>query len=260
MTDTDATPADDWIYWTGCAANYDRRIALVVEATARVLRAGGLRLRFLGREEACTGDAARRLGEEGLFQQLALQNIETLTRHGARRIVTHCAHCHHTLKNEYPRFGGSFEVRHHSELIAEMLDEGRIRLRRDASRTVTLHDSCYVGRYNRIFEAPRRALGATLDITEMPRHGDRSFCCGAGGANYWYDAKKTTTAGTLRMREARATGASVVAAECPFCIKMLEQGAQALGPGEGLPVRDIAEIVADSLEEPAAPGDPSALE
>lgn len=260
MTDAAGAEADDWIYWTGCAANYDRRIGLVVAATVKVLRAGGMRLRFLGREEACTGDAARRLGEEGLFQQLALQNIETLTRHRARRIVTHCAHCYHTLKNEYPRFGGAFEVRHHSEVIAELIGAGRIRLRREASLSVTLHDSCYVGRYNRIFEAPRRALGAALEVKEMPRHGDRSFCCGAGGANYWYDAKKTTTAGVLRMQEAKATGAKVVAAECPFCIKMLEQGAQALPPDETLTVRDIAEIVADSLEEPAVPDEPPTSE
>lgn len=254
MTDQVEADANDWVYWTGCAANYDPRIGLVVQATVKVLRAGGMRPRFLGREEACTGDAARRLGEEGLFQQLALQNIETLTRHRAHQIVTHCAHCYHTLKNEYPRFGGNYEVRHHSEIIAELIDTGRIRLRHDPSLTVTLHDSCYVGRYNRVFEPPRKALGAGL--REMPRHGDRSFCCGAGGANYWYDAKKSTAAGVLRMREARATGAKVVAAECPFCIKMLEQGAQALPPDETMIVRDIAEIVADALEEPAVTDNP----
>jgi Fe-S oxidoreductase len=240
----------DWLYWTGCAANYDPRVAAVVRATAKVLRAAGLRLRFLGAEEACSGDAARRLGEEGLFQQLALQNIETLRRHGARRIVTHCAHCFHVLKNEYPRFGGEFEVMHHVELIARLLAQGQIHVRRGETEYATLHDSCYVGRYNGIFDAPRAVLRAVYgdSLVEMPRHGERSFCCGAGGANYWYDVAKNEPAGALRIKEAIATGAGMVAAECPFCIKMLEQGAQNATADRGLRIKDIAEIVAEALD------------
>ncbi|MGH6916614.1 MAG: (Fe-S)-binding protein [Geminicoccaceae bacterium] len=242
---------DDYVYWTGCAANYDARIAAVVKATTRVLRAAGLRLRFLGEEEVCSGDAARRLGEEGLFQQLALQNIETLRRHGATRIVTHCAHCFHVLRNEYPRFGGEFEVTHHAELIARLVAEGRVRLKGGTASSVTLHDSCYVGRYNRIFDAPRTALRAVHGdrMREMPRHRTESFCCGAGGANYWYDVPKVEPAGVQRVREALSTGARVLAAECPFCIKMLEQGAQVGDPAGRLVVKDIAEIVAEGLDE-----------
>ena len=252
-----ALPAsDEWLYWTGCAANYDPRIAAIVQATVKVLRSAGLRLHFLGEEEACSGDPARRLGEEGLFQQLALQNIDTLRRHGVQRIVTHCAHCFHVLKNEYPRFGGTFAVMHHAELIARVLAEGQIQLRGDAAAAAaTLHDSCYVGRYNRIFDAPRAVLHAVRGdrFVEMPRHRERSFCCGAGGANYWFDAPKAAPAGALRMQEAAATGAQVVVAECPFCVKMLEQGAQtasATASAEGpLLVKDIAEIVAEAIEE-----------
>jgi Fe-S oxidoreductase len=242
----------EWLYWTGCAANYDPRIAAVVKATAKVLRAGGLELLFLGEEEACSGDAARRMGEEGLFQQLALRNIETLRQHGVRRVVTHCAHCFHVFKNEYPRFGGDFEVAHHVELIARLLAEGRIRVRRSESMPATLHDSCYVGRYNRIFDAPRALLRAVYgdDFVEMPRHAERSFCCGAGGANYWYDVEKKRSSGSLRVEEAVQTGAQVVAAECPFCIKMLELGAQA--QAQSPRVRDIAEIVADALDDAPA--------
>ena len=245
--------ASEYLYWTGCAANYDARIAAVVKATARVLRAAGIGLTFLGEEEACTGDAARRLGEEGLFQQLALQNIATLQRHGVTRIVTHCAHCFHVLKNEYPRFGGTFEVWHHSELIAQGVREGRVRVRRGGS-LATLHDSCYVGRYNGIFDAPREILRAVQgdDTVEMPRHREQSFCCGAGGANYWYDAPKKEPAGVIRIREAVRTGARTVVAECPFCIKMLEQGAQSVAADVELKVKDIAEIVAEALEERAA--------
>jgi Fe-S oxidoreductase len=243
--------SNDWVYWMGCAASYDPRIAAIAKATAKVLGAAGLKLRFLGDEEACTGDAARRLGEEGLFQQLALQNIETLRRHNAERIVTHCAHCFHVLKNEYPRFGGEFEVMHHSELIASLLEQGRIQLRRDEVTPATLHDSCYIGRYNRIFDAPRAALRAVYGeaLVEMPRHGERSFCCGGGGANYWYDAAKKEAAGALRITEAVATGARVVVAECPFCIKMLELGAQTAAPDRGLQIKDIAEIVAEALND-----------
>ncbi len=252
----DAAFPQDWLYWTGCAASYDPRIAAVVKAAVTVLRAGGLHLRFLGEEEACSGDAARRLGEEGLFQQLALQNIGTLRRHDVQRIVTNCAHCFHVLKNEYPRFGGAFEVAHHAELIARLIAAGRLRLRPGARLPATLHDSCYVGRYNGVFDAPRAILRAAKggDGLEMPRHRDRSFCCGAGGANYWYDVPKREPAGSLRVREAVAAGAREIAAECPFCIKMLEQGAQAANAA--IRVRDIAEIVADALvAEPA--GDPA---
>ncbi len=243
--------AADWVYWLGCAASYDPRIAAIARATEKVMNAAGLRLRFLGSEEACSGDAARRLGEEGMFQQLALQNIETLKRHQATHIVTHCAHCYHVFKNEYPRFGADFEVIHHVELIAILLEHDRIRLRRDGIVQATLHDSCYIGRYNRIFTAPRDVLRAVYGkaLVEMPRHGARSFCCGGGGANYWYDVAKQQTAGALRVQEAVGVGARVVAAECPFCVKMLELGAQTAAADGGLKIKDIAEIVADALDE-----------
>jgi heterodisulfide reductase subunit D len=251
--------AQSYLYWTGCAANYDARIAAVVKATTRVVRAAGIELKFLGEEEACTGDAARRLGEEGLFQQLALQNIATLQRHGVQRVITHCAHCFHVLKNEYPRFGGEFEVCHHSEVIALILREGRVRVKSGGGSLATLHDSCYVGRYNGIFDAPREILRAVhgTDTVEMPRHREQSFCCGAGGANYWYDAPKKEPAGVIRIREAVQTGARTVVAECPFCIKMLEQGAQSAGADGELKVKDIAEIVAEALYEEHAADQPA---
>jgi Fe-S oxidoreductase len=252
MPRSDPSPeAATYLFWTGCAANYDARIGAVVRAAARVLRAGGIGLRFLGEEEACSGDAARRLGEEGLFQQLALRNIDTLKRHGVTRIVTHCAHCFHVLRNEYPRFDGRFEVHHHSELIADLLRRGRLALKPGAPSLATLHDSCYVGRYNGIFDAPRSILQAVpgLHSVEMPRQRERSFCCGAGGANYWYDAPKKEPPGTIRIREAVQAGARTVVAECPFCIKMLELGAQSLPAGDAVAVRDIAEIVAEALAD-----------
>jgi Fe-S oxidoreductase len=243
--------AKRYLYWTGCAANYDVRIAAIVKATTKVMRAAGMEVVFLGDEEACTGDAVRRLGEEGLFQQLALRNIDTLKRHNVQHIVTHCAHCFHVLKNEYPRFGLEAEVHHHSELIARLVRDGLLRLQQDASQRATLHDSCYVGRYNRIFDEPRAILQAVNGVKtiEMPRHKEESFCCGAGGANYWYDAPKKEPVGVIRIREAMQTGAQTVVAECPFCIKMLEQAAQATAGAGGLRIKDIAEIVAEALIE-----------
>jgi len=240
-----------YIYWTGCAANYDPRIAAVVKATTKVLRAAGLEVLFLGDAEACTGDAARRLGEEGLFQQLALQNIEMLRQHEATRIVTHCAHCFHVLGNEYPRFGGKFEVHHHAALIERLVAEGHIRLRPGAAVATTLHDSCYIGRYNRIFDAPRRLMRGLNagGFREMPRHSEKSFCCGGGGANYWYDVPRKMTAGALRAKEAMDTGARIVATECPFCIKMLEQGAQTVDQENTLLIRDVAELVAEAIDD-----------
>lgn len=245
-------PLDEpYTFWTGCAANYDTRIAAVVKAAAKVLRAGGMTMTFLGEEEACTGDCARRLGEEGLFQQLALQNIATLRRHEDKCIVTHCAHCFHVLKNEYPRFGGYFAVYHHTELIAHLLRAGRLRLKATARPLATLHDSCYVGRYNGVFSAPRELLQAVCgsNTVDMPRHGEESFCCGGGGANYWYDIPKQESAGAIRMREVVAAGAQTVVVECPFCLKMLELGAHGAVGGNQVKVLDIAEIVADALGE-----------
>lgn len=253
---TTRVDGQSYLFWTGCAANYDARIGAVVKATARVLRAGGIDLRFLGEEEACTGDAARRLGEEGLFQQLALRNIETLKRHGVTHIVTHCAHCFHVIKNEYPRFDGHFEVRHHSELIADLLRQGKLALKPGTPELATLHDSCYVGRYNRIFDAPRTVIRAVQGSrsVEMPRHREHSFCCGAGGANFWYDAPKKESPGVIRIREAVEVGARTVVAECPFCIKMLELGAQSVSGADAVKVRDIAELVAEALVDHAEGG------
>ncbi|HET9985715.1 MAG TPA: (Fe-S)-binding protein [Longimicrobiales bacterium] len=243
-------PDADYLYWIGCAGAYDARIRSVVAAAVEVFRAGGLTVSALGEEEACTGDAARRLGEEGLFQQLALQNIETLQRYGVKRIVTHCAHCFNTLKNEYPRFGGTFDVVHHSQLIAELARSGRLPPAASAAGRVTFHDACYVGRYNRVFDSPREVLGAVagLQLVEMERSRERSLCCGAGGANYWYDAPKREKAGAIRVREAQATGARTVVCECPFCIKMLEDAA-AGAPGAEVQVRDVAEVVASALSD-----------
>lgn len=237
----------DYLYWTGCAGAYDDRVGRSMRATIDILTKAGLRVAVLGEEEVCCGDPARRLGEEGLFQQLALRNIEVLERHGIRRIVTHCAHCFNTFRNEYPHFGGDFEVTHHSELIAGLLRGKHISLEGTETSRIAFHDSCYLGRFNDIYEAPRSALRSVpgLEVTEMPRHQAESFCCGGGGAAFWYDVPSRETPGAMRMREAAATGASCVGVACPYCLKMLETSASS--SGISLPVMDVAEIVAAAM-------------
>jgi len=237
--------AIDLIYWVGCAATFDARARKIAEATVRILSAAGIRCAVLGAEEVCCGDAARRIGEEGLFQELALQNIRTLSLYGADRVLTHCAHCFNTLRNEYSDLGAHFDVVHHAAFIRELVDSGAITLQRGSADKLTLHDACYVGRLNGETDAPRSVLrsipGASL--REMSRCGTQAACCGAGGGNYWYDVPRREKIGSLRVREAEATQADVLVTECPFCLKMLGDA------GGSMQIRDIAEVVADSLVE-----------
>jgi Fe-S oxidoreductase/nitrate reductase gamma subunit len=241
------------LYWVGCAATYDARARKIAQATVRILKRAGVRCGVLGPGELCCGDPARRIGEEGLFQDLALKNIEALQRGGIRRIVTHCAHCFNALHNEYPAFGGAFDVIHHATLIHELVGAGRIRFPRaegGPAVSVTLHDACYVGRFNDGIETPRAVLRAIpgSELCEMERSGKRSFCCGAGGGNYWYDVPRREKAGALRIREAESTGARLLVTECPYCLKMLADAGGAAGERQPIEIRDIAEVVDASLE------------
>ena len=235
----------EWLYWVGCAATFDGRARKVAQATARILDRAGIRYDVLGADEFCCGDPARRIGEEGLFQDLVARNIEAIERRGVGKILTHCAHCFHTLRHEYPEFGARFEVVHHGELIDRLIRTGKIETAGGEPESLTFHDACYVGRLNREFEAPRSILASIpgARLQEMERSRERSFCCGAGGGNYWYQVPRRETAASARMREASATNSTCVVTECPYCLKMLEDG------GGGMPVRDIAEIVAASLVE-----------
>jgi len=249
-------PEAEWLYWMGCAATYDPRVRRVAEAMVTVLRRAGVSFAVLGEEERCTGDPARRLGEEGRFQELALANLESFERHGVERILTHCAHCYNALGHEYRQLGGDFEVVHHTQLLERLVAAGRIRPAVTSSGAstetpaapVTLHDACYTGRVHGVVREPRKLLQEVLgsEPVEMPRHGRRSFCCGGGGAGYWQTVPRRESAGAARMREAVATGAATVAVECPFCLRMLEDGAEAAG--HGLEVLDVAELTVRSLQ------------
>ncbi len=241
----------DVLYWVGCAAAFDERNRRVARAFVTCLQAAGVRFAVLGQEEACTGDPARRMGNDYVFQLLAAQNVATLTKYGPPRIVTACPHCFNTLANEYPQLGGSFEVIHHSAFLAGLLAEGRLATlvgpEGAAARRITFHDACYLARYNGVIAAPRDILGAVpgLELAEMGRHGRATFCCGAGGGRMWMEEARGTRINAERAREALATGADAVAVGCPFCMTMLGDGLAA-DPNNAAAVTtlDLAEILA----------------
>jgi Fe-S oxidoreductase/nitrate reductase gamma subunit len=252
------------IYWVGCAAAFDERNRRVARAFATCLDAAGVTFAVLGQEESCTGDPARRMGNEYVFQILAQGNVRTLERYraGERTIVTACPHCFNTLANEYGQFGGRYPVVHHSQYLADLLASGRLRTwaANGESRTVTYHDACYLTRYNGVAASPRDVLGAVpgVELREMERSGRNTFCCGAGGGRMWMEETRGTRINAERTRQALETGADTVATGCPFCMTMLKDGLADAGRGAGTdaPVAsaDIAEILAGSLAETSPEG------
>jgi Fe-S oxidoreductase len=247
------------LYWVGCAAAFDERNRRVARAFATCLDAAGVRFAILGQEESCTGDPARRMGNDYVYQILASGNVDTLNRYGMgeRTIVTACPHCFNTIANEYGQLGGSFRVVHHSVFLQGLLTDGRLRVADDgAAGPVTLHDSCYLTRYNGVVEAPRDILGAVpgLELREMERSGKQTFCCGAGGGRMWMEETRGTRINAERTRQALETGAETVVTECPFCMTMLKDGlADAQSGGGEVSARDVAEVLAGSLA-PTQPG------
>ncbi len=239
-------PAPEILWWVGCAPATDPRAQRAARAFAKVLKAAGVDYAVLGPEERCTGDPARRSGNEYLFNELATANVERLNRLAPKRIVTGCPHCLHTLRTEYPAFGGEYEVIHHSELLQELFAQGRLApSAADGAGGVTLHDPCYLGRQNGVIEAPRESLGFVgIELQEMPRRRSNSFCCGAGGGQMWKEEEQgRERVSADRIREAKQTGASTLAVGCPFCMIMLTDAA-----GDDLQVRDLVELVAERVE------------
>ncbi|MGQ9490659.1 MAG: heterodisulfide reductase-related iron-sulfur binding cluster [Anaerolineae bacterium] len=248
----------DVLWWVGCAGAYDPRNQKVTKALARILHAAGVNFAILGEEETCTGDAARRAGNEYLFQQLAQQNIETLNRYKFKLILTQCPHCYNTLLNEYPQFGGNYQVMHHTQYIEALLAEGQVKVEAEAEAKakakITFHDPCYLGRYNDEYEAPRYALTAAgKKLVEMARSKSQSMCCGGGGARIWMEDEGETRANYNRLAQIQATGCTEVGVACPFCMVMLEDAKGAKG-AEELVIRDVAEIVAEALIMPEGEG------
>ena len=241
----EVNPGFEYLLWIGCAASFDPRAQKVARATAQLLNEAKVNFAVLGTKERCTGDPARRIGDEFLYQQLAQANVETLTRHKAKKIVTPCPHCYNTLKNEYPQFGGDYQVQHHSQLLAELIGTGRLSNGTSTGEPVTLHDPCYLARVNREVDATRAVIGAATDaqFREMPRHGKKTFCCGAGGGRMWFDESPAQRVSCLRAQEALATGARTLATACPFCLNMMTDGMAGTQGGEKAKVLDIAELL-----------------
>jgi Fe-S oxidoreductase len=241
----------EYLYWVGCAGSFDDRNKKTSRAVAKLLHRAGIDFAILGPSELCTGDPARRSGNEYIFQMLAMQNVEALEQLGVQKIVTQCPHCFNTLKNEYPQLGGHYEVVHHSQLLATLVADGRLSLAgATIDERVTYHDSCYLGRHNDVFLAPRNVIASIggIEVVEMPRNGTRGFCCGAGGARMWMEERVGKKVNIERTEEALSTGASRIAVACPFCYVMLDDGVRDKGRDEEVKVQDIAEILVEAIE------------
>ncbi len=241
------------LFWVGCAGSFDQRAQKITKAFATILDHVGVQYAILGKEEMCTGDPARRAGNEFLFQMMAYQNIQLLNNYSVKKIVTTCPHCFNIIKNEYPELGGNYEVVHHTTFLQQLVEEGKIKVKDSDTfrgKKITYHDSCYLGRSNGIFEAPRKVLEALdAELVEMKRCGKKGFCCGAGGAQMFKEEEKGATRVNFeRANEAIETGASIVAAACPFCNTMLTDGVKAADKEADTRVLDVAELIAMSIK------------
>ncbi len=240
------------LFWVGCAGSFDQRAQKITKAFATILDKVGTKYAILGKEEMCTGDPARRAGNEFMFQMMAYQNMQVLDGYGIKKIVTACPHCFNIFKNEYPALGGNYEVIHHATFIQQLIDEGKITMNEDGAfkgKKITYHDSCYLGRANGIYEAPRKVLEALdVELIEMKRCKSNGLCCGAGGAQMFKEEEKGDVRINIeRSNEALATGASIIAAACPFCNTMMTDGVKNKEKEDEVAVLDIAELVIASL-------------
>jgi Fe-S oxidoreductase len=241
------------LFWVGCAGSFDQRAQRITKAFAGILDKVGIKYAILGKEEMCTGDPVRRAGNEFVFQMMAYQNIQTLNNYGIKKIVTACPHCFNILKNEYKDLGGDYDVIHHSVFLQQLIDEGKIKMKEGGvfkGKRISYHDSCYLGRANNIYEAPRKVLEALdAELVEMKRCRTKGLCCGAGGAQMFKEEEKgTTRVNYERTNEALDTGAAVIAAACPFCNTMLTDGVKNKEKEQEVQVLDIAELVAASMQ------------
>ncbi len=243
-------PEADILYWPGCSGAFDSRNQKVSKAFVRLMQAAQVKFAILGPEEKCCGDSARRLGNEYLYYSLAMENIEVMKGYGVKKIVTQCPHCFNVLKNEYPQLGADFEVIHHTEFLLNLIKTGRLTFDRTEGKSVTYHDSCYLGRYNQIYDQPREILRAVgLQLREMPRCLEKSFCCGAGGGRMWLEERSGKQINEMRVREVMDVHADFVGTACPFCLTMIGDGMAKLNAGEDIQTLDIAEILEQHLPD-----------
>lgn len=242
-------PGGEYLFWVGCAGSFDARYQKVTKSIAKLMQIANIEFRILGTEEKCNGDTARRLGNEYLAQMLMQENVEILNSYGVKKIVTGCPHCFNSLKNEFPQFGGNFEVIHHSELISDLINKGKIQLKNNELKSrITYHDSCYLGRYNDIYDDPRNSLKniSGVKLVEMERNKEKGFCCGAGGGRMFLEETEGTRINVNRTEEAVKTNADTIASACPFCMTMMSDGLKTLEKSDQVYVKDIAEIVLEN--------------
>jgi Fe-S oxidoreductase len=239
------------LLWVGCGGALVERNQKVTRATAQLLDKAGVKFAILGRDEKCSGDPARRIGNEFLFEMLAKGNVETLNKHRVKKVITSCPHCFNTFRNEYPQYGGNFEVYHHSEYLERLVEEGRLAPASKAATKVTFHDPCYLGRQNGVYESPRQLVQISTKESslEMPRSRNKSFCCGGGGGMSFIDEPPDKRVNQERAREALATGADVLAVGCPFCMTMMEDGINATKGNREMRVMDVAELLLEATAE-----------
>jgi len=242
-------PDAEYLYFVGCAASYDDANRAVARAFASLLQQAGVDFAILGIEETCNGDPARRIGNEYLYQQQAQQNIERLNARRVRKVVASCPHCFNTFKNEYPQFGGRYEVIHHTQLLDQLVASGKLQPTQPLASRVTYHDSCFLGRWNDIYESPRRVVEAIpgTELVEIERHHKRGFCCGAGGGRMWMEETIGKRINHERVEQTLRTGAPRVATACPFCLTMFRDGITAKGAEGRLQVKDLAQYLAESM-------------
>jgi Fe-S oxidoreductase len=251
-------PDAEYVFFVGCAGCYDDRSKKVTNAVVKILKEAKIDFAILGKEEGCTGDPARRIGNEYLFQLQAEQNITTMNQYNVKRVITTCPHCFNTIKNEYPQFGGNYEVEHYTDMVYRFLSEERIQLRQPVdlpaqgspqTAKVTYHDSCYLGRYNKIYDSPRDTLQSIpgVEVVEMTQSRENGMCCGAGGARWLMDEHLGTRVNQMRVQQALETQSEVIATACPYCTMMLEDGVRELGLENQIRVTDIAELVAQAI-------------
>jgi Fe-S oxidoreductase len=252
----------EWLWWVGCSGSYDPRNQDVTRAVATLLNAAGVDFAILGAEERCNGDPARRMGEEGRFQQSVMENMTTFQQYGVTKFIAQCPHCFSTLQNEYKEFGATLEVVHHTQLLERLIADGKLPLKEAAELKITYHDSCYLMRHNGVADAPRNVLRKAnngLPVLEMVQSRETGLCCGAGGANMWYEVKdEKERINVIRAKQAADTGADTVATACPFCLTMMTDGLSLTGQEGKMQARDLAEILLDHLDwtPPAPPAPP----
>jgi Fe-S oxidoreductase/nitrate reductase gamma subunit len=239
----------EYLYWVGCSASYDKRNQAIARSVVAILKKAGVSFGVM-QEERCHGEVARRLGEEYLYQTLQEENVQAINQYRFKKVITHCPHCFNTIKNEFPQFGGTYEVLHHSQAIAELIAAGRVKPIKSIDGVVAFHDSCYLGRYNGIMEAPRQVARSVpgLRVIEPPRNRERGLCCGGGGGHMWMEVPSKKRVNVIRTEELLETGATVVATACPFCLAMVDLGRKVKEADERLAVKDVSEFVAESLE------------